>query len=89
MGTRIATDGQSTERQSTISEAGFLLGPPAPVANMGLGNAVVNVMNNAADKGANVTGGTHNAVGRIVVNNPTMDAYQAPFSLLPDNPFCP
>ena len=64
-------------------------GPAAPVANMGLGIAVNNVMNHAADKGANVTWGTHNAVGRIVVNNPAMDACQPPFSSWPDNPFCP
>ncbi len=64
-------------------------GPAAPAANMGLGIAVHDVTNHAADKGANVTWGTHNAVGRIVVNNPAMDTCQPPFSLLPDNPFCP
>jgi hypothetical protein len=56
---------------------------------MGLGAAIFNVMNHAADNGANVEWGTHNAVGRIAVNNPAVDACLPPFSLLPDNPFCP
>ena len=73
---------------TALAAPGGEKGPAAPAANMGLGEAVINVMNHAADKGANVTWGTHNAVGRIVVNNPAMDACQPPFSLLPDNPFC-
>ncbi len=74
---------------TALAAPGGEQGPAAPVANMGLGIGVNNVMNHAADKGANVTWGTHNAVGRVVVNNPAMDACQPPFSLSPDNPFCP
>ena len=74
---------------AALAAPGGEKGPEAPVANMGLGAAIFNVMNHAADRGANVTGGTHDAVGRIVVSNPAMDACQPPFSLLPDNPFCP
>ncbi len=73
---------------TALAAPGGEKGPEAPAANMGLGGAVVNVMSRAADKGANVTWGTHNAVGRIVVNNPAMAACQPPFSLWPDNPFC-
>ena len=74
---------------TALAAPGGEKGPPGPAANMGLGAAVINVTNHAADKGANVTWGTHNAVGRVVVNNPAMDACQPPFSLWPDNPFCP
>ncbi len=66
---------------TAVAAPGGEKGPAAPAANMGLGIGVNNVTNHAADKGANVTWGTHNAVGRIVVNNPAMDACQPPFSL--------
>ncbi len=78
----------------TLLTAGTALAAPggekgaAPVANTGLGVAVSNVMVHAANKGANVTWGTHNAVARVAVNNPAVDPCLPPFSLLPGNPFC-
>ena len=62
-------------------------GPAAPVANVGLGAALFNVMNHAVN-GANVDWGTHNAVGRVAVNNPAVDPCLPPFSSLDPNPFC-
>ena len=77
---------------TALAAPGGEKGPAAPVANMGLGNAVNNVMANAANKGANVAPdpglGTHLAVGAIIMNNPAMDECEEPFSLIPDNPFC-
>ena len=66
---------------TALAAPGGEKGPAAPAANMGLGIAVNNVIANAADKGANVTWGTHNAVGRIVANNPAVDVCAEPFLL--------
>ncbi len=74
---------------TALAAPGGEKGPADPVANMGLGAAIDSVMKHAANKGANVQWGTHNAVARIAVNNPAVDACLPPFSSLPDNPFCP
>ena len=78
---------------TALAAPGGEAGPEAPVANMGLGIAVIHVIANAANQGANVAPdpglGTHLAVGAIMLNNPAVDACLPPFSSLPDNPFCP
>ena len=69
---------------TALAAPGGEAGPEAPVANMGLGFAVSNVMVNAADKGANVVSDpaldTHLAVGVIMMNNPALDMSKPPFS---------
>ncbi len=69
---------------TALAAPGGEKGPAAPVANMGLGIAVNNVIANAANKGANVEPdpglGTHLAVGVVMQNNPALDVSQPPFS---------
>ena len=69
---------------TALAAPGGEKGPAGPVANMGLGNAVNNVIANAEDKGANVAPdpglGTHLAVGVIMRNNTALDVCQPPFS---------
>ncbi len=77
---------------TALAAPGGEKGPADPVANMGLGMAVNNVMANAADQGANNVDpgpglGTHLAVIVIVVNNPAMDVCEPPFPS--PSPFCP
>ncbi len=68
---------------TALAAPGGEKGPAAPVANMGLGIAVNNVIANAANKGANVEPdpglGTHLAVGVVMQNNPALDVSQPPF----------
>ena len=70
---------------TTLAAPGGEMGPSAPVANMGLGIAVSNVIVNAANQGANVAPdpglGTHLAVGVIMLSNPAVDACAEPFLL--------
>ncbi len=70
---------------TALASPGGEAGPEAPVANMGLGIAVNNVIANAANQGANVAPdpglGTHLAVGIIMVSNPAVDVCAEPFSL--------
>ena len=70
---------------TALAAPGGEKGPVDPVANMGLGNAVNNVMANAANQGANVAPdpglGTHLAVGVIMFNNPAVDPCAEPFEI--------
>ena len=73
---------------TALAAPGGEKGPGVPAANKGLGTALFNVIAHAADKGANVEWGTHNAVEHVVASNPAMKPCEPPFSTIFGNPFC-